>query len=142
MCHLIGQIFITALKSSKLFLKIIHIFNFYSFRLVVGLAMKNSFNLQLIHNNYTHTQEIYRMMELSQQPHVKPWERKHAEATKLLSEGYCCCFSWKLLFAKMIFATPAYIIMYFISSSWVDFWYHLINNGVLNNVDIHQTCLI
>ncbi|XP_052234999.1 tetratricopeptide repeat protein 38-like [Dreissena polymorpha] len=54
---------------------------------VLGLAMKHSFNLQLIHHNYTHAQEVYHMMELSQQPHVKPWERKHAEATKLLSEG-------------------------------------------------------
>lgn len=33
-------------------------------------------------------QDIYKMVGLSKQPHVLPWERKHAEAVKLFAEGF------------------------------------------------------
>ncbi|XP_060591859.1 tetratricopeptide repeat protein 38-like [Ruditapes philippinarum] len=54
---------------------------------LIGHALKLGATFQFVHKDYAHAQEVYKLAEMAKQPHVKPWEQKHAQAVVYLSEG-------------------------------------------------------
>lgn len=54
---------------------------------VMGQVLTLGTSEKFVHHDYQFAQKVYHMMELSMKPAVKPWERKHAEAVKYLTEG-------------------------------------------------------
>ncbi|XP_045181254.2 tetratricopeptide repeat protein 38-like [Mercenaria mercenaria] len=64
---------------------------------LMGHVFKLGAMFQFVHKNYAHAQEVYKMAEMAKKPHVKPWERKHAEAVQYLSEGNLnkACEKWE-----------------------------------------------
>ncbi|XP_053382295.1 tetratricopeptide repeat protein 38-like [Mercenaria mercenaria] len=64
---------------------------------LMGHVFKLGTKFQFVHKNYAHAQEVYKMAEMAKKPHVKPWERKHAEAVQYLSEGKIdnACEKWE-----------------------------------------------
>ena len=39
------------------------------------------------HSDPAFAKEVYKLVELADKPHVKPWERGHAQAVKYWAEG-------------------------------------------------------
>ena len=54
---------------------------------VLGHALRLGLAGNHVNKDAKFAQEIYKMVELSQKKHVKPWERKHARAVRLYAEG-------------------------------------------------------
>ena len=54
---------------------------------VLGHALRLGLIGSHVDKDPKYAQEIYKMAELAQKDHVKPWERQHARAVRLFAEG-------------------------------------------------------
>lgn len=54
---------------------------------VLGHALRLGLVGSHVNKDVKYAQEIYKMAELAQKEHVKPWERQHAHAVQLFAEG-------------------------------------------------------
>ena len=53
----------------------------------VYYVIKTSFSGKRVQDDNNFAQSVYKMAELAEKDHVKPWERKHAKAALMISEG-------------------------------------------------------
>ena len=69
------------------FIRGINLYILFYFVTVMGHVFKTSFSGKRVKDDNSFAQSVYKMAELAEKDRVKPWERKHAKAALMLSEG-------------------------------------------------------